>query len=47
MGHSFEVNAADLVSAFESNRAAIEAMARIKLPVRIPLGRWLLVSGDF
>lgn len=40
-------NAADLVAAFESNRAVIEATARVKLPVRIPLGRCLLVSGDF
>lgn len=40
-------NGADLVAAFEANRAAIEAVAREKLPQRIPAGRCLLVSADF
>lgn len=37
----------DLVAAFEANRTAIEAVARVKLPQRIPAGRCLLVSADF
>ncbi|MCM3583754.1 DUF1488 domain-containing protein [Ralstonia pickettii] len=37
----------DLVAAFEANRPAIEAVARVRLPQRIPTGRCLLVSTDF
>lgn len=40
-------NGADLVFAFEANRSAIEAVAREKLPQRIPIGRCVLVSADF
>jgi len=38
---------ADLVSAFEANRPSIEAVAREKIPQRVPAGRCLLVSDDF
>ncbi|MGH8376797.1 MAG: DUF1488 domain-containing protein, partial [Pseudomonas sp.] len=38
---------ADLVAAFDANRPVIEAVAREKLPQRIPAGRCLLVSADF
>lgn len=37
----------DLVAVFEANRPAIEAVARVKVPQRIPAGRCLLVSADF
>lgn len=37
----------DLVYAFESNRPVIEAVAREKIPQRIPAGRCLLLSADF
>lgn len=37
----------DLVAAFEKHRAQVEAVARVKLPARAPLGRCLLVSTDF
>lgn len=37
----------DLVAAFEANRAAIEAVARTRLPQRIRTARCLLVSMDF
>lgn len=40
-------NGSDLLAAFEANRSAIEAVARVKLPQRIPTGRCLLVSADF
>jgi hypothetical protein len=40
-------NAVDLLSAFGTNRAAIEAVARVNLPQRILTGRCLLVSADF
>jgi hypothetical protein len=36
-----------LVAAFESNRASIEAAARIKLPARVASGRCLLITEDF
>lgn len=39
--------AGELLASFERNRATIEAVVRTKLPVRIPLGRCLLVSADF
>lgn len=37
----------EMVAAFEKHRAVIDAVARVKMPARIPLGRCLLVSGDF
>ena len=37
----------DLIKAFETNRTAIEVVARVKLPQRMPAGRCLLVSADF
>lgn len=39
--------AADLIAAFIANRAAIEAVGRIKLPARQSAGRALLVTADF
>jgi hypothetical protein len=38
---------APLVDAFKRNRAAIEAVARVKVPGRLAAGRGLLVSADF
>ena len=38
----------DLIAAFEAHREGIEAVARVKLPQRLPAaGRCLLVSADF
>ena len=39
--------AVDLVDAFKGNRAAIEAVGRLKLPARIAAGRGLLITEDF
>ena len=38
---------AEMIRAFKANRAAIETIARVKLPARLAAGRGLLVSGDF
>lgn len=38
---------ADLLAAFDANRAAIEKVARIRLPERIQTGRCLLKTEDF
>jgi len=37
----------DLVEAFEWYRVAIEAIGRVKLPIRVAAGRGLLVTADF
>ncbi|TDG01503.1 DUF1488 domain-containing protein [Paraburkholderia guartelaensis] len=37
----------DLVAAFEAHRTQIEAVARVKLPQRLPAGRCLLISDYF
>ncbi|MES2364719.1 MAG: DUF1488 domain-containing protein [Pseudomonadota bacterium] len=39
--------AAELVRTFKANRPTIEAVAKIKLPIRLNAGRLLLVSTDF
>lgn len=38
---------ADLVAAFDAHRTEIEAVARGRLPQRLPAGRGLLVTQDF
>ena len=40
-------NGPELVAAFNTHRDAIEAVARKALPLRIPLGRCLLLTSDF
>jgi Protein of unknown function (DUF1488) len=39
--------ATEFVRSFKANRLAIEAVAKIKLPARLNVGRPLLVSADF
>ena len=38
---------AELVRSFSAHRPAIEAIAKVKLPVRLSAGRPLLTSADF